>query len=159
MRWTEKSDGLDPTAGTENLKWSVNLNVYRSLPSEWSLCITSPGCEQCGLYWRQMLCPNVGTVLSVRLFFFLFFYNMDFLYSLTLPSHPPVSCFVLRFRAFVKRQREGVQDSAAALLVPPIFGNTMPTHHCVPDDIDPELVFFSRHVYDFRYGRLLKNLQ
>uniref|UniRef100_A0A8D3BG69 Bromo adjacent homology domain containing 1 n=2 Tax=Scophthalmus maximus TaxID=52904 RepID=A0A8D3BG69_SCOMX len=74
-------------------------------------------------------------------------------------------CYVLtlaqycRFCALVKRRREGVRDSAASLVVPPIVGNAMPTHHCVPDDIDPELVFFSRHVYDFRYGRLLKNLQ
>lgn len=33
---------------------------------EWDLCISSPRCEQCGLYWRQMLCPNIGTVLPVR---------------------------------------------------------------------------------------------
>lgn len=74
-------------------------------------------------------------------------------------------CYVLtlaqycRFCALVKRRREGVRDSAASLLVPPVVGDTMPTHHCVPDDVDPELVFFCRHVYDFRYGRLLKNLQ
>uniref|UniRef100_A0A3Q3G679 Bromo adjacent homology domain containing 1 n=1 Tax=Labrus bergylta TaxID=56723 RepID=A0A3Q3G679_9LABR len=74
-------------------------------------------------------------------------------------------CYVLtlaqycRFCALVKRRREGVRDSAASLLVPPIVGNAMPTHHCVPDDVDPELVYFCRHVYDFRYGRLLKNLQ
>uniref|UniRef100_A0A3P8QHA5 BAH domain-containing protein n=1 Tax=Astatotilapia calliptera TaxID=8154 RepID=A0A3P8QHA5_ASTCA len=74
-------------------------------------------------------------------------------------------CYVLtlaqycRFCALVKRRREGVSDSAASLVVPPVVGNAMPTHHCVPDDTDPELVFFCRHVYDFRYGRLLKNLQ
>eukprot|EP00064_Thunnus_orientalis_P006871 superscaffoldBa00000736_g6890 len=74
-------------------------------------------------------------------------------------------CYVLtlaqycRFCALVKRRREGVRDSAASFVVPPVVGNTMPTHHCVPDDVDPELVFFCRHVYDFRYGRLLKNLQ
>lgn len=74
-------------------------------------------------------------------------------------------CYVLtlaqycRFCALVKRRREGVRDCAASLMVPPVVGNAMPTHHCVPDDVDPELVFFCRHVYDFRYGRLLKNLQ
>uniref|UniRef100_A0A3Q1JZF1 BAH domain-containing protein n=1 Tax=Anabas testudineus TaxID=64144 RepID=A0A3Q1JZF1_ANATE len=74
-------------------------------------------------------------------------------------------CYVLtlaqycRFCALVKRRREGVHDSAASLMVPPVVSNTMPAHHCVPDDVDPDLVFFCRHVYDFRYGRLLKNLQ
>lgn len=67
--------------------------------------------------------------------------------------------FFSRFRALVKRRRDGVLDDAASLVVPPIVGNAMPTHHCVPQDVDPELVFFCRHVYDFRYGRLLKNLQ
>lgn len=66
---------------------------------------------------------------------------------------------LLRFCALVRRRRDGVLDSAASLVVPPVVGNAMPTHHCVPDDVDPELVFFCRHVYDFRYGRLLKNLQ
>uniref|UniRef100_A0A3P9PRU1 Bromo adjacent homology domain containing 1 n=1 Tax=Poecilia reticulata TaxID=8081 RepID=A0A3P9PRU1_POERE len=74
-------------------------------------------------------------------------------------------CYVLtlaqycRFCALVKRRREGVRDSATSLVVPPVLSNAMPTHHCVPDDVDPELVLFCRHVYDFRYGRLLKNLQ
>ncbi|XP_037342349.2 bromo adjacent homology domain-containing 1 protein [Pungitius pungitius] len=74
-------------------------------------------------------------------------------------------CYVLtlaqycRFCALVKRHREGVRHRAASFVVPPIVGDAMPTHHCVPDDVDPELVFFCRHVYDFRYGRLLKNLQ
>lgn len=34
-----------------------------------------------------------------------------------------------------------------------------PSHRCVPTDVDPELVYLCRHVYDFRYGRILKNLQ
>ncbi|TNN84264.1 Bromo adjacent y domain-containing 1 protein [Liparis tanakae] len=75
-------------------------------------------------------------------------------------------CYVLtlaqycRFCALVKRHREGVRDrAAAAFVVPPSVANAMPAHRCVPDDVDPELVFFCRHVYDFRYGRLLKNLQ
>ncbi|KAK2826029.1 hypothetical protein Q5P01_020243 [Channa striata] len=74
-------------------------------------------------------------------------------------------CYVLtlaqycRFCALVKRRREGVQDNGAFLMVPPVVSNAMPAHHCVPDDVDPDLVFFCRHVYDFRYGRLLKNLQ
>ncbi|XP_061157095.1 bromo adjacent homology domain-containing 1 protein [Syngnathus typhle] len=74
-------------------------------------------------------------------------------------------CYVLtlaqycRFCALVKRRGEGVPDSAASHLVPPAVGHAAPSHRCVPDDVDPELVFFCRHVYDFRYGRLLKNLQ
>lgn len=71
----------------------------------------------------------------------------------------PRVCAVSSFCALVKRCREGVRDSAASLMVPPVVSNTMPTHHCVPDDVDPDLVFFCRHVYDSRYGRLLKNLQ
>lgn len=73
-------------------------------------------------------------------------------------------CYVLpvaqycRFRALVKRQQEGL-GCRAALMVPPAVEQGLPTHHCVPQDVDPELVFFCRHVYDFRYGRLLKNLQ
>lgn len=73
-------------------------------------------------------------------------------------------CYVLpvaqycRFRALVKRQQEGLGCSAASL-VPPAAEHGFPTYHCVPPDVDPELVFFCRHVYDFRYGRLLKNLQ
>lgn len=73
-------------------------------------------------------------------------------------------CYVLplaqycRFRALVKRQQEGLGCSAASL-VPPALEHGLPTHHCVPPDVDPQLVFFCRHVYDFRYGRLLKNLQ
>ncbi|XP_019742773.1 bromo adjacent homology domain-containing 1 protein [Hippocampus comes] len=74
-------------------------------------------------------------------------------------------CYVLtlaqycRFCALVKRRGEGVPNSAASLLVPAAVGHAAPSHRCVPDDVDPELVFFCRHVYDFRYGRLLKNLQ
>lgn len=71
----------------------------------------------------------------------------------------PCVCAVSSFCALVKRRREGVHDSAASLMVPPVVSNTMPAHHCVPDDVDPDLVFFCRHVYDFRFGRLLKNLQ
>ncbi|XP_057714879.1 bromo adjacent homology domain-containing 1 protein [Corythoichthys intestinalis] len=74
-------------------------------------------------------------------------------------------CYVLtlaqycRFCALVKRRGEGVPDSPASLLVPPAVGHAAPSHRRAPDDVDPELVFFCRHVYDFRYGRLLKNLQ
>lgn len=71
----------------------------------------------------------------------------------------PCVCAVSSFCALVKRRGEGVHVSAASLMVPPVVSNTMPAHHCVPDDVDPDLVFFCRHVYDFRYGRLLKNLQ
>ncbi|XP_055086995.1 bromo adjacent homology domain-containing 1 protein isoform X1 [Periophthalmus magnuspinnatus] len=72
-------------------------------------------------------------------------------------------CYVLtlaqycRFRALLKRQQEGVGCSAASV-VPPALEHGLPTYHCVPTDLDPQLVFFCRHVYDFRYGRLLKNL-
>ncbi|XP_020775083.2 bromo adjacent homology domain-containing 1 protein isoform X2 [Boleophthalmus pectinirostris] len=72
-------------------------------------------------------------------------------------------CYVLtlaqycRFRALLKRQQEGVGCSAASV-VPPALEHGLPTYHCVPPDMDPHLVFFCRHVYDFRYGRLLKNL-
>lgn len=94
--------------------------------------------------WNITFSPSV-------LFFFLFVYaqliEFDVLYFA-----------LLRFCALVKRRREGVSDSAASVMVPPVAGNAISTHHCVPDDIDPELVFFCRHVYDFRYGRLLKNL-
>lgn len=71
-------------------------------------------------------------------------------------------CYVLpvaqycRFRALVKRQLEGRGCSS---LVPPAVEHGLPSHHSVPQDVDPELVFFCRHVYDFRFGRLLKNLQ
>ncbi|KAM4625677.1 bromo adjacent homology domain-containing 1 protein isoform 1-T2 [Polymixia lowei] len=74
-------------------------------------------------------------------------------------------CYVLtlaqycRFCALVKCRREGVRDSSTSIVVPPAVGHAMPAHRCVPDDADPDLVFVCRHVYDFRYGRLLKNLQ
>ncbi|KAK1793497.1 hypothetical protein P4O66_011875, partial [Electrophorus voltai] len=72
-------------------------------------------------------------------------------------------CYVLtlaqycRFCALVKRREEGMAKSAP--LVPPALTYTVPAHRRVPADIDPDLVFVCRHVYDFRYGRLLKNLQ
>ncbi|XP_072313326.1 uncharacterized protein bahd1 [Eucyclogobius newberryi] len=73
-------------------------------------------------------------------------------------------CYVLtlaqycRFGALVKRQREGVGCTAASV-VPPALENGLPTYHRVPPDVDPQLVFLCRHVYDFRFGRVLKNLQ
>ncbi|XP_062862867.1 bromo adjacent homology domain-containing 1 protein [Trichomycterus rosablanca] len=72
-------------------------------------------------------------------------------------------CYVLtlaqycRFCALVKHRDEGRPKSAP--LVPPAHNYTVPAHRLVPTDIDPDLVFVCRHVYDFRYGRLLKNLQ
>ncbi|KAI4900402.1 hypothetical protein NFI96_017784 [Prochilodus magdalenae] len=72
-------------------------------------------------------------------------------------------CYVLtlaqycRFCALVKRREEGLPKSAP--LVPPALNYTIPAHRRVPADVDPDLVFVCRHVYDFRYGRLLKNLQ
>ncbi|XP_016104856.1 bromo adjacent homology domain-containing 1 protein-like [Sinocyclocheilus grahami] len=43
--------------------------------------------------------------------------------------------------------------------VPHLSDGTGPAHRPVPDGIDPQLVYLCRHVYDFRYGRILKNLQ
>ncbi|GLD74893.1 bromo adjacent homology domain-containing 1 protein-like protein [Lates japonicus] len=72
-------------------------------------------------------------------------------------------CYVLplaqycRFCALVKRRAEGAPPGSASMVpcrphfaLPPL---------CVPTDVDPELVYLCRHVYDFRYGRILKNLQ
>ncbi|MCI4389472.1 hypothetical protein PGIGA_G00098490 [Pangasianodon gigas] len=72
-------------------------------------------------------------------------------------------CYVLplaqycRFCALVKRRSEGVPDSVP--MVPRPSDSAVPTHRLVPDDVDPDLVYLCRHVYDFRYGRILKNLQ
>ncbi|KAJ8291128.1 hypothetical protein GJAV_G00021700 [Gymnothorax javanicus] len=72
-------------------------------------------------------------------------------------------CYVLtlaqycRFCALVKRRREGLPESAP--VVPPSPEYAIPPHRRVPANIDPDLVFLCRHVYDFRYGRILKNLQ
>lgn len=63
----------------------------------------------------------------------------------------------LRFCALVKRREEGRPKSAP--VVPPARNCTIPAHRSIPADVDPDLVFVCRHVYDFRYGRLLKNLQ
>ncbi|XP_060908406.1 bromo adjacent homology domain-containing 1 protein-like [Labrus mixtus] len=73
-------------------------------------------------------------------------------------------CYVLplaqycRFCAFVKRRAEGAPPSSASM-VPCGPDFAPPSHRCVPTDVDPELVYLCRHVYDFRYGRILKNLQ
>uniref|UniRef100_A0A8C1UTC9 BAH domain-containing protein n=1 Tax=Cyprinus carpio TaxID=7962 RepID=A0A8C1UTC9_CYPCA len=72
-------------------------------------------------------------------------------------------CYVLplaqycRFCALVKRRSEGVSDHAP--LMPRPSDSTGPAHRLVPDGVDPQLVYLCRHVYDFRYGRILKNLQ
>lgn len=206
--------------GDDFFLFGANTELQLSVFSpEWDLCVPSPGREQRGLYWRQMLCPNIGTVLPVRKKAFLrfvvalaYFFEVfevflawnvlllkDYMVLLQIPtgltqksmmfnikdrqvfsvlrrfeatkkhffymffwrwlSLMSCVCVLSRFCALVKRRRDGVCDSAASLVVPPVVDNAMPTHHCVPDDVDPELVFFCRHVYDFRYGRLLKNLQ
>ncbi|KAF3702671.1 Bromo adjacent -like proteiny domain-containing 1 protein [Channa argus] len=73
-------------------------------------------------------------------------------------------CYVLplaqycRFCALVKRRAEGAPPGSASM-VPCRPDFTPPSHRCVPTDVDPELVYLCRHVYDFRYGRILKNLQ
>ncbi|XP_068610030.1 bromo adjacent homology domain-containing 1 protein-like [Brachionichthys hirsutus] len=73
-------------------------------------------------------------------------------------------CYVLplaqycRFCALVKRRAEGAPPGSASM-VPCRPDFAPPSHRCVPVDVDPELVYLCRHVYDFRYGRILKNLQ
>uniref|UniRef100_A0A1A8FV05 Bromo adjacent homology domain containing 1 n=1 Tax=Nothobranchius korthausae TaxID=1143690 RepID=A0A1A8FV05_9TELE len=73
-------------------------------------------------------------------------------------------CYVLplaqycRFCALVKRRAEGAPPGRARV-VPFRPDFAPPSHRCVPMDVDPELVYLCRHVYDFRYGRILKNLQ
>ncbi|XP_021439975.2 bromo adjacent homology domain-containing 1 protein isoform X1 [Oncorhynchus mykiss] len=73
-------------------------------------------------------------------------------------------CYVLtlaqycRFCAFVKCRGKGLPESATRMVRPCVEYGTS-AHRCVPTDIDPNLVFVCRHVYDFRYGRILKNLQ
>ncbi|XP_056151088.1 bromo adjacent homology domain-containing 1 protein-like [Lampris incognitus] len=73
-------------------------------------------------------------------------------------------CYVLplaqycRFCALAKRRAEGAPPGDASI-VPCRPDFAPPSHRCVPTDIDPELVYLCRHVYDFRYGRILKNLQ
>uniref|UniRef100_A0A3Q2ZRP3 Bromo adjacent homology domain-containing 1 protein-like n=2 Tax=Kryptolebias marmoratus TaxID=37003 RepID=A0A3Q2ZRP3_KRYMA len=73
-------------------------------------------------------------------------------------------CYVLplaqycRFCALVKRRAEGAPPGGASV-VPFRPDFTPPSHRCVPTDVDPDLVYLCRHVYDFRYGRILKNLQ
>ncbi|XP_028253634.1 bromo adjacent homology domain-containing 1 protein isoform X2 [Parambassis ranga] len=73
-------------------------------------------------------------------------------------------CYVLplaqycRYCALVKRRAEGAPPGSASI-VPCRPDFAPPSHRCVPTDVDPELVYLCRHVYDFRYGRILKNLQ
>ncbi|XP_068433194.1 bromo adjacent homology domain-containing 1 protein [Clinocottus analis] len=73
-------------------------------------------------------------------------------------------CYVLplaqycRFCAFVKRRAEGAPPGSTGV-VPCRPDFAPPSHRCVPTDVDPELVYLCRHVYDFRFGRVLKNLQ
>ncbi|KAM9356235.1 bromo adjacent homology domain-containing 1 protein isoform 1-T3 [Pholidichthys leucotaenia] len=73
-------------------------------------------------------------------------------------------CYVLplaqycRFCALMKRRAEGAPPGSASM-VPRRPDFAPPSHRCVPTDVDPELVYLCRHVYDFRYGRILKNLQ
>ncbi|KAL2082162.1 hypothetical protein ACEWY4_021980 [Coilia grayii] len=77
-------------------------------------------------------------------------------------------CYVLpltqfcRYCALVKRCAEGV--SKGPPLVPSPSPGDAPTpltppHRQVPADVHPDLVYLCRHVYDFRYGRILKNPQ
>ncbi|XP_051909090.1 bromo adjacent homology domain-containing 1 protein [Hippocampus zosterae] len=75
-------------------------------------------------------------------------------------------CYVLplaqycRYCALMKRRSEGARPSAGISSVVPCCQDfAPPSHRCVPTDVDPELVYLCRHVYDFRYGRMLKNLQ
>lgn len=73
-------------------------------------------------------------------------------------------CYVLplaqycRYCALMKRRAEGAPPGKASM-VPCRPEFAPPSHRCVPTDVDPELVYLCRHVYDFRYGRILKNPQ
>ncbi|XP_059212621.1 bromo adjacent homology domain-containing 1 protein-like [Centropristis striata] len=73
-------------------------------------------------------------------------------------------CYVLplaqycRYCALVKRRAENAPPGSASM-VPCRPDFAPPSHRCVPTDVDPELVYLCRHVYDFRFGRILKNLQ
>ncbi|XP_046874318.1 bromo adjacent homology domain-containing 1 protein isoform X1 [Hypomesus transpacificus] len=73
-------------------------------------------------------------------------------------------CYVLtlaqycRFRALVASREEGHLGNTS-LVPPPSFNHTLPDPRPLPPDVNPNLVFVCRHVYDFRYGRILKNLQ
>ncbi|XP_061785379.1 bromo adjacent homology domain-containing 1 protein [Nerophis lumbriciformis] len=73
-------------------------------------------------------------------------------------------CYVLplaqycRYCALIKQRSEGAPPGRPST-VPPCPDFAPPSHRCVPADVDPELVYLCRHVYDFRYGRILKNLQ
>lgn len=73
-------------------------------------------------------------------------------------------CYVLplaqycRYCALVKRRAEGAPPGSTSV-VPCRPDFAPPSHRCVPTDVDPELVYLCRHVYDFRYGRILKNPQ
>ncbi|KAK7134123.1 hypothetical protein R3I94_015846 [Phoxinus phoxinus] len=72
-------------------------------------------------------------------------------------------CYVLplaqycRFCALAQRCAEGVCESSP--LVPAPSASATPSHRPVPAGVDPQLVYLCRHVYDLRYGRILKNLQ
>ncbi|XP_077366713.1 bromo adjacent homology domain-containing 1 protein [Festucalex cinctus] len=75
-------------------------------------------------------------------------------------------CYVLplaqycRYCALMMRRSEGsLPGGASSSMVPCCPDFAPPSHRCVPTDVDPELVYLCRHVYDFRYGRILKNLQ
>ncbi|XP_073789972.1 bromo adjacent homology domain-containing 1 protein [Danio rerio] len=72
-------------------------------------------------------------------------------------------CYVLplaqycRFCALVRRGVEGVCERVP--LVPRCSAGSVPNHRSLPTGVDPQLVYLCRHVYDYRYGRILKNLQ
>ncbi|XP_062857447.1 bromo adjacent homology domain-containing 1 protein [Trichomycterus rosablanca] len=72
-------------------------------------------------------------------------------------------CYVLplaeycRFCALVKRRSEGLPNGTP--MVPQPSDSAIPSYRLVPEDVDPELVYVCRHVYDFRSGRILKNPQ
>ncbi|XP_041950606.1 bromo adjacent homology domain-containing 1 protein [Alosa sapidissima] len=76
-------------------------------------------------------------------------------------------CYVLplaqycRYCALIKRRTEGVSKGPPLVPCPvdPPTPTPTPPHRRVPPDVDPDLVYLCRHVYDFRYGRILKNLQ
>ncbi|XP_035670715.1 uncharacterized protein LOC118412143 isoform X1 [Branchiostoma floridae] len=73
-------------------------------------------------------------------------------------------CYVLTYSEFCRFRRQlkvrGADRSSLSSLVPleeVDFSAFLPPHRRLPDNVDPESVYFCRRVYDFRHGRMLKN--
>ncbi|XP_019618759.1 PREDICTED: uncharacterized protein LOC109465763 [Branchiostoma belcheri] len=73
-------------------------------------------------------------------------------------------CYVLTYSEFCRFRRQlKVRGEVLGSLntVVPLdevdFSAFLPPHRRLPDNVDPESVYFCRRVYDFRHGRMLKN--